>query len=42
MPFAGWRENLVTASRMFAALSRSTAGAQAVAAAVAEVFQWVR
>jgi hypothetical protein len=35
-------ENLLTASRMFAALSRSTAGAQAVAAAVAEVFPWVR
>ncbi len=35
-------ENLLTASRMFAALSRSDTGAQAVAAAVAEVFPWVR
>lgn len=35
-------ENLLTASRMFTALSRSTAGVQAVAAAVAEVFPWVR
>lgn len=35
-------ENLLTASRMFAALSRSTAGAKAVATAVAEVFPWVR
>lgn len=35
-------ENLLTASRMFAALSRSTAGAKAVANAVAEVFPWVR
>jgi len=35
-------ENLLTASRMFAALSRNKAGAQAVAAAVAEVFPWVR
>lgn len=35
-------ENLLTASRMFAALSHSTAGTQAVAAAVAEVFPWVR
>ena len=35
-------ENLVTASRMFAALSRSDRGARAVAEAVAEVFPWVR
>ena len=35
-------ENLLTASRMFAALSRSPAGARAVATAVAEVFPWVR
>src|ERR1700689_1389254 len=35
-------ENLLTASRMFAALSRSSVGAQAVARAVAEVFPWVR
>lgn len=35
-------ENLLTASRMFAALSRNPAGARAVAAAVAEVFPWVR
>lgn len=35
-------ENLLTASRMFAALSRSASGAQAVAVAVAEVFPWVR
>lgn len=35
-------ENLVTASRMFAALSRSASGALAVADAVAEVFPWVR
>jgi len=35
-------ENLLTASRMFAALSRSTAGARAVAAAVADVFPWAR
>ena len=35
-------ENLLTASRMFAALSRSTAGVQAVASAIAEVFPWVR
>jgi len=32
-------ENLLTASRMFAALSRSPAGARAVATAVAEVFR---
>jgi hypothetical protein len=35
-------ENLLTASRMFAALSRSLHGVQAVAEAVAEVFPWVR
>ena len=35
-------ENLLTASRMFAALSRSADGAQVVAEAVAEVFPWVR
>jgi hypothetical protein len=35
-------ENLLTASRMFAALSRSAAGIQVVAEAVAEVFPWVR
>lgn len=35
-------ENLVTASRVFAALSRSADGARAVAAAVAEVFPWAR
>jgi hypothetical protein len=35
-------ENLLTASRMFAALSRSADGARAVATAVAEVFPWVR
>jgi len=35
-------ENLVTASRMFAALSRSADGARLVATAVAEVFPWVR
>jgi hypothetical protein len=35
-------ENLVTASRMFAALSRSESGARAVASALAEVFPWSR
>ena len=35
-------ENLLTASRMFIALSRSPTGTRAVAAAVAEVFPWVR
>jgi hypothetical protein len=35
-------ENLVTASRMFAALARSESGAHAVASALAEVFPWVR
>lgn len=35
-------ENLVTASRVFAALSRSADGARTVAIAVAEVFPWAR
>lgn len=35
-------ENLVTASRMFAALSRSEAGTRAVASAVTDVFPWSR
>jgi hypothetical protein len=35
-------ENLLTASRMFAALSRHPAGARAVASAVVEVFPWAR
>jgi hypothetical protein len=35
-------ENLVTASRMFAALVRSEPGARAVASALAEVFPWAR
>lgn len=35
-------ENLVTASRMFAALSRSESGARAVESALADVFPWVR
>ncbi len=35
-------ENLLTASRMFIALSRSDAGTHAVEAAVAEVFPWIR
>ncbi len=35
-------ENLLTASRMFAALSRSAQGAKAVTEAAAEVFPWVR
>jgi hypothetical protein len=35
-------ENLVTASRVFAALSRTSTGNRAVASAVAEVFPWVR
>lgn len=35
-------ENLLTASRMFAALSRSATGTKAVATAVADVFPWVR
>jgi hypothetical protein len=35
-------ENLVTASRMFAALARTESGARAVASALAEVFPWAR
>lgn len=35
-------ENLMTASRMFAALSRSAHGVQAITEAVTEVFPWVR
>lgn len=35
-------ENLLTASRVFAALSRTSAGTRAVAEAIAEVFPWVR
>lgn len=35
-------ENLLTASRMFIALSRSDAGTRAVELAVAEVFPWTR
>jgi hypothetical protein len=35
-------ENLVTASRLFAALARSEPGARAVASALAEVFPWTR
>ena len=35
-------ENLVTASRMFAALARSESGAREVAAAIGEVFPWAR
>jgi hypothetical protein len=35
-------ENLLTASRLFAALSHNQTGAAAVAAAVAEVFPWAR
>lgn len=35
-------ENLVTASRMFAALSRSESGKRAVASAVTDVFPWSR
>jgi hypothetical protein len=35
-------ENLLTASRMFAALSRSPEGAHAVVAAAGEVFGWAR
>lgn len=34
-------ENLITASRMFAALARSESGSRAVASALAEVFPWV-
>ena len=33
-------ENLITASRMFAALARSQTGVQAVSSALAEVFPW--
>src|SRR5260370_8291638 len=35
-------ENLVTASRMFAALARSESGTRAVESALAEVFPWAR
>jgi hypothetical protein len=35
-------ENLLTASRLFAALSHSETGAGAIASAVAEVFPWAR
>jgi hypothetical protein len=35
-------ENLLTASRVFVALSRSDAGTRAVGLAVAEVFPWTR
>jgi hypothetical protein len=35
-------ENLVTASRVFAALARSQTGAREVAAAISEVFPWAR
>jgi hypothetical protein len=35
-------ENLMTASRMFGALSRSEAGARAVESAIADVFPWAR
>jgi hypothetical protein len=35
-------ENLLTASRMFAALSRNPEGAHAVAAATEDVFAWAR
>lgn len=35
-------ENLVTASRMFAALARSESGTRAVASAVTDVFPWSR
>jgi hypothetical protein len=35
-------ENLLTASRVFIALSRSDAGSRAVELAVAEVFPWIR
>jgi hypothetical protein len=34
-------ENLVTASRMFAALARSESGAREVASVLVEVFPWV-
>ncbi len=35
-------DNLLTASRMFAALSRNSRGIQVIAEAIAEVFPWVR
>lgn len=35
-------ENLVTASRMFAALSRSESGTRAIASALTDVFPWAR
>jgi hypothetical protein len=35
-------ENLLTASRMFAAMARSEAGSTAVASALTEVFPWTR
>jgi hypothetical protein len=35
-------ENLVTASRMFAALARSESGARVLESALAEVFPWAR
>jgi hypothetical protein len=35
-------ENLITASRIFSALSRSKSGVQAVEAALEEVFPWAR
>jgi hypothetical protein len=35
-------ENLVTASRMFAALARSESGARVMESALAEVFPWAR
>ncbi|MGH9107822.1 MAG: hypothetical protein ACRDZX_18725 [Acidimicrobiales bacterium] len=35
-------ENLLTAARLFGALSRDQAGARAVASAIAEVFLWAR
>jgi hypothetical protein len=35
-------ENLVTASRVFAALGRNETGTHAIAVALAEVFPWVR
>ena len=35
-------ENLITAARMFAALSRTESGARAVVTALAEVFPWTR
>ena len=35
-------ENMLTVSRMFTALSRSTHGVQAIAEVVAEALPWVR